>query len=121
MVAVLVVDDDKTSATTLADELLAANHDVTVVHSGKEALAAMQNKTMNLVITELMLPEVDGMQIISRIRSYYPDTVVIALTQPKSNGVDYLPLAKLVGADGCLSKPVTEDSLLGLVNELLTE
>lgn len=77
---ILVVDDSPDILETVANILKTASLKYTVTLSGAEALAIMEKEVFSLVISDLMMPEMDGIQLLGRIKASWPDTEVIIVT-----------------------------------------
>ncbi|MBI4818718.1 MAG: sigma-54-dependent Fis family transcriptional regulator [Deltaproteobacteria bacterium] len=114
---VLVVDDDSAIRVTLGALLRQAGYEVTEVSSGAAALDATQRSAVDSVITDLRMPGMDGMQLLSQLVARSPDLPVIVLTAHGS-----IPLAVeaiRAGAADFLSKPFERDELLRTVERSL--
>ena len=116
---ILVVDDDPNSRDILKRLLTLSGYEVETVISGKEAVKRLKRSKFNLVLTDLDMPDMDGITLLSHVKSQYPDIPVIMVTGRASG--ESRNEALEVGADGLLSKPYTEDQLLAIVSESLTE
>jgi len=103
MPRVLVVDDEQKIVTLLASALKARGHDVTGCGGGAEALEAVAAEHFDVVLTDLKMTPVGGLEILRRIRSQDPDTQVILLTA--HGNVDSAVEAMQEGAFHYLSKP----------------
>jgi DNA-binding response OmpR family regulator len=77
---VLVVDDEANIRLTLATLLRRAGFDVTAAEGGKEAIALLAQQTFDLMVVDLKMPEVDGMQVVATARLRQPDIAIIVLT-----------------------------------------
>lgn len=85
--------------------------------NGHEALQHPELPAAELVITDLMMPEKDGLEIIRKVRQLYPDKKLIAVSG--FYGTELLEAARHMGADVALSKPVRQEDLLRVVRDLL--
>jgi CheY-like chemotaxis protein len=74
-----------------------------------------------VVITDIFMPEMDGIETIDRIRAEYPDTRIIAMACGGERKQDYLKVARQIGADATLAKPFATAELLQLVRRLMRE
>ena len=79
-VRILVVDDDKELADTMMEFLLKLGYSVTVAYGGKEALSRFREGGFRLVITDLKMPEVGGLELLKRVRMVDDTVVVIVVT-----------------------------------------
>jgi len=113
---ILVVDDEKPLREFVARNLSVRGYDVTKAANGIEALAIFQTQPLDLIILDLMMPHMDGLELTQRIRrtSTVPIIVLSALDdeQDKVTALD-------LGADDYLTKPFGVDELLARVRGLL--
>jgi DNA-binding response OmpR family regulator len=116
---VLVVEDERDLAELLVYNLKRAGHEVTAVHDGRSALNRISVETPDLVILDLMLPELSGTEVASRIRTN-PVTagVPIIMVTAKADEVDQL-VGLSVGADDYVTKPFSMKVLLARVEAVL--
>ncbi len=77
---VMVVDDEEAFRTTLAKMLTAQGLEVTAVGSGREALTELENKPLDVIILDLRMPEMDGMETLDEVKKGHPDVEVVVLT-----------------------------------------
>jgi len=121
MANILVVDDVQQITASLRRTLSAAGHEVTVANTVDDALAAMSQGPHDLVITDLFIPDRDGLEFIKEVRARYPSVKILAI----SGGVGrfpadpYLKMSEFSGAQRTLTKPFEQAVLLKSVSELL--
>jgi DNA-binding response OmpR family regulator len=118
-VRILVIDDDDSVRFLLRQTLARAGHDVSEARNGNEAHQVFKEKPTQLVITDVLMPEKDGIEAIREFRENNPEVKIIAISgggriDPKM----CLMMAKHVGADRVLSKPFEAEALLSMVREL---
>lgn len=112
MATILVVDDDASIRRSLRRILELDGHDVQEAGNGSLALEGLTDRQLDLVITDIYMPEMDGIEFVIRFRDLHPDTPVIAIS-----GGGYAPKefvlkdASLIGATTTLSKPLTLDGV----------
>ncbi len=116
MAEVLVVDDDPTVREVVVSYLRAAGHDVTEVGDGESALAAVRDREPALVLLDLMLPGIDGLEVCRRLRET-SDVPVLMLTalgeeQDRVFGLE-------IGADDYVTKPFSPRELVLRVDSIL--
>jgi DNA-binding response OmpR family regulator len=116
MARVLVVDDDPTVREVVVSYLRAAKHEVAEASDGEAALATMRNKAADLVVLDLMLPGIDGLEVCRRLRTT-SDVPVIMLTA-LGNETDRVVGLEL-GADDYLTKPFSPRELVLRVESVL--
>ena len=121
MARILVVDEDGTTRRVIRALLEDAGHDVVEAENGKEGLRAMGVDVPALVITELYMDDMDGIEFLRTIRDRWPDEPVLVMSSRRGPTVDRIvKIAGLLGASGLLSKPIAEESLLEQVGAILT-
>lgn len=106
MAAILVVEDDELFAEMLVKMLLKLDHAPLHAHNGREALELYNPDNIDLVITDIVMPDKEGVELIIDLRKRYPDVKIIAMSgggrmQPGS----YLNTALQLGAGYALDKP----------------
>ena len=117
MAEVLVVDDDVTVREVVVSYLLAAGHTVTEAADGFAALAALRERPADLVVLDLMMPGVDGLEVCRRLRREAIDVPVIMLTALGSEQDRVLGLE--LGADDYVTKPFSPRELVLRVDSIL--
>ena len=120
MACILVIDDDRHVRDMLKQMLERNGHDVLAAKDGNEGLAAYRKSSVDLVITDILMPDKEGIQTIMELRREFPDVKIIAISGGGAVGPDtYLAMARELGADRTLSKPFTMATLSEMVKELL--
>lgn len=114
---ILVVEDDEMILRTLEFRLKKDGYAISVARNGKEALEKLKHNSYNLVITDLMLPFVTGMEVLSHIKSNLPDLPVIVLSGADEEGT--IMDAFKLGADDFIAKPFSPGELTLRVKRLL--
>ena len=120
---ILLAEDEPISQRTTAALLSRAGHETTVVGDGRAALAAVERDRYDLVLMDMQMPEMDGVEAIRRIRAL-PDTTgtgaaglrIVALTASAVPGA--AELCRAAGADAVLEKPLRLSSLAALLDRL---
>jgi DNA-binding response OmpR family regulator len=122
---VLIIEDDPVCVQLITRTLEARGHDVTTAADGRAGMKRFISDDFDLVISDLVMPDQDGIETIREIRRQKPDVAIIAvsggLTQPFGVSVDYLGAARLLGADATLKKPFMPSTLITLVDETLDQ
>lgn len=112
---ILVAEDEPVTARLIEAILRRASHAVTVVGTGVDALARLQQSRFDVLVTDWMMPEMDGIELIRRIRSdVVPAPVIIMATAIDLPAARQFALSS--GADGFIAKPVTATELLALLH-----
>ncbi len=94
-------------------------HEVIEASEGEAALKLQREREVDLVITDIIMPHLNGFSVIRQIRREYPNLAIIAASG--IGGEDYPHKASELGADRTLEKPFTRTELLEAVNELLAK
>ncbi len=113
---VLVVDDDRTVREVVVSYLRAGGHDVVEAGDGEAALAAMRRQRADLVVLDLMLPGIDGLEVCRRLRET-SDVPIIMLTALGAEADRLVGLQR--GADDYLTKPFSPRELVLRVDSVL--
>ena len=112
---VLVIEDNPEVREYLRVALEAQEYEVLTAAHGREALAYLNGHRVDAVITDLFMPEMDGIEIVAAVRKLFPGVRVIAMSGRP--GVDYLPVARELGVKHTLRKPFEIDELLAALQE----
>ena len=120
MASVLVVDDEQLVRETLRQFLEHAGHEVFEAANGTQALAAIKTRPYDLVITDILMPEKEGIETIMDLREQMPDLVIIAISGgDRAGAIDVLGIAKKLGANDVLVKPFRREEVLNAVEKAL--
>jgi len=114
---ILVVDDEADARTVLQDILERAGYEVQVCSSGEEAVQAVQGAPFDILLTDLRMPKMDGIQVLEAVRQINPDLVGIILTGYGT--IETAVRAMKVGAFEYLTKPFKVDEVLIVVKRAL--
>lgn len=118
--SILIIDDDAAVSRTLSLILTRAGYQVSCASTGRRGLALLAGGGFDLVLTDIIMPELDGIEAIRRIRDDYPNLRVIAMSGGgQIDKADFLHMAQVLGADRVMEKPVRSDQLLELVKTTL--
>lgn len=117
---ILVVDDDREIRDLMKHALGLAGYDVLTAADGLEANTALANTRIDAIITDLIMPEKDGMQLIGELRKTHPELRVVAMTGGGHIPTEqYFKVARAFGAHALLSKPFTHSELIETMAKLL--
>ena len=114
---VLVVDDDSVIRAMLHRTLENAGFPVVEAQSGREALARIEGKSIDLLITDLVMPDGEGLEVIRALKKTHPHLKVIAISGAFAGS--FLKTAELLGAHATLQKPFKLEELLDTVRKVL--
>lgn len=118
---VIAIADDIFEIQQLAREWLAtAGHTVTCVANGAELTRFASEHRLDVVITDIMMPERDGLEVIAEIKKTQPQVRIIAMSGGGAvmEATDCLRVAKRLGADGILKKPFNRAQLMNVLHEV---
>lgn len=116
---IMVVDDDPDAVTILKAVLEAKGYEVISALSGEELFSRLEEKKPDLILLDIMMPKIDGLEVLKRLRASPPTSVIpVILLTAKVQYQDVLGGYKQ-GADYYLTKPFTSTQLLNAINLLL--
>jgi YesN/AraC family two-component response regulator len=120
MARILLIEDDESVRTILYLTLVHVGHEVIEARNGREGLDRFRETKPDLVITDIVMPEKEGFEVLMKIRRKNPALKIIAISGGGlHNAAHYLHTAKLLGAAKVLAKPFSNEELMAAVNELL--
>ena len=120
MPRILVIDDEEPIRTILHRVLTSMGHTVIEAANGKEGLQKFAEHGADLVITDLVMPETEGFEVLMTLRGEHPEVKIIAISGGGRQGAsDNLKMAKYLGASRVIPKPMTMAQLTEALNELL--
>jgi two-component system chemotaxis response regulator CheY len=113
---ILIIDDDPFSRETLRLVLEEEGYDVACAEDGKRGLAIFALMRPDLVVTDIIMPEREGLETIREIRKVDAAIPIVAVSGGgRLKATDLLALARSFGADAALAKPLDPDELIGAV------
>jgi len=120
MKRILIIDDDEMIRVVFERFLKGKGYAVDCAASGKEGLQLLEIEPPDLVVTDIMMPETDGLEVVLSMHKTHPGIPVIAISGGMNVApMDFLPLVKKFGAAKVYYKPVELDDLLEGIEELL--
>jgi DNA-binding NtrC family response regulator len=114
---ILIVDDDPDVRLVLRRMLEPDGYEVGEAGHGREALEVIGHRPFDLLITDLIMPEQEGIETIQTFHRRYPEVKIIAISG--AYGSDYLRIAKHLGAHEVMQKPLRLQAVLSTVSRLL--
>jgi len=123
MARIIVIDDEEDLRSLLRLLLESEGHEVDEAENGAQGLAALAKQSYDLVITDVLMPEEDGIAVAKQAPKLQPNAKVLAI----SGGGAVLPtnwslkVMKMFGVNAALHKPFEEDEFIRVVDELLAE
>jgi DNA-binding response OmpR family regulator len=118
MVKILIVEDDETILMGLKDDMEFEGYEVTVADNGKEGYMLAKGKEFNLIILDILLPELTGFEICKKLREENVKTPIIMLTAARTEEMDKV-MGLEIGADDYVTKPVGSREMVARVKAIL--
>lgn len=116
----MVIDDDMLVRATLKAILADAGYDVTLAVDGKDGLRQLGGQPIDLVITDILMPEMEGIETIQTIRRRCPEIKILAISgSVTEQGPMFLEMAGKLGADEVLAKPSSPERIVEVIQGLL--
>jgi DNA-binding NtrC family response regulator len=115
---VLIVDDDQNSCTVLKNILEKRGHEVGIAHKGEEAIEMAKNKVYKVILIDMKLPTINGLETYFAIKEVNPEAIAIMMTGYRQEMEDLVDTALKNSAYTCLYKPIDMSELIKLVDEL---
>ncbi len=120
MARILLIDDDPSIRAIFKRYLEAHGYEVDEAADGNAGLSSIAGCAPDLVVTDVMMPEKDGLEVVMELRKSNPDLPVIAISGGmRIAPMDFLPTIKKFGACKVFYKPVELEELLGAISEQL--
>jgi CheY-like chemotaxis protein len=122
MPRILLIDDDPLMRRAMIAPLERHGHQIAEAGDGLAGLVAYKETVFDLVITDIIMPDMEGLETVLALRKFSPKVKIIAMSAGgKGNADDYLELAKRFGAHRTLRKPFTSEELISTVEAVLAE
>ena len=121
MARVLIVEDDANLRLILQNVVDQAGHTTYVATDGQDALNQVQQEPPDIVVTDIIMPEKEGIELILSLRKEFPEIRIIAISGGGQLGADhYLDMAREFGADITIGKPFDKQCFMDAITELLS-
>ncbi len=118
---VLVIDDDETMIHLISALLEEINCEVKTASNGLVAMKLLDEHGFDLVITDIIMPGMEGLELVRKVSRSHPDVKIIAMSGYRASGhLDYLKHAQEFGADQTFEKPFDVELFLNSVKDLVT-
>lgn len=129
MTKILLIDDEPDVRESVAKVLTRAGYEVSTTEDAEQGLLLLEEQDFDLLISDIIMPGIDGVHAIKLIRKSHPDMKILAISGGGNFGLEsykpeaitttaYLQAAKEAGADWVLTKPFERTDLLGCVQQL---
>ena len=119
MAHILIIEDDDQLRSLMRQVLEQQNYEVAEAKNGNEGLIQYRLKQGELIITDLIMPDKDGLMAIQELLAEFPKAQIIAISGGPQGNAAWLPIAKRVGAQRVLKKPFSNQQLIETVKEVL--
>jgi CheY-like chemotaxis protein len=120
MARILIVDDNPDICFLMKRLLEMNGHDALTAFNGHDVINCLEHGPFDILITDIIMPKMDGIELIMTIRPKYPQLKIIAMSGGgKISAKEYLEMARLLKVRQVLTKPITSADLLTAVNDLL--
>jgi len=122
MARILVIDDEPYILMMLKKMLEKAGHEVDMAVNGEEGMELFNKYHADLIITDIVMPEKEGLETIRELKKKHPKLKVIAISGGgRVDSKEYLDSARLFGASRIFKKPFKQKEIINAVEELLSE
>lgn len=122
MKRILVIDDERQICEMLRKKLESVGYEVAEAPNGKVGLKLHKENLFDLIITDIFMPEKEGLETIRELKQDYPQLKIIAITGGYSSGPEeLLNVARMLGADRTFPKPFKLKDIVEAINQLLRE
>jgi len=123
MKRIMIVEDDDIMRDMLVQMLSKEGYSVTAYSNGRDATLACESEKFDLVVTDMVMPIMDGIQTVRELCKNHKGIKIIAISggDRSFDGTTYLYIADHIGADKVFEKPFGRDEFLKAINELLNE
>lgn len=122
MSRILIIDDDQDILNILQPVLEDYNYEVFATTSAPDGLKTLSEQSIDIVVTDILMPDLDGIEVIQALKSEYPEVKIIAMSgggSDRKKFQEYLPIAKRLGADEIIPKPIDLNLLLKTIQDLI--
>jgi CheY-like chemotaxis protein len=120
MARILVIDDDPAVRLSVQLVLEHDGHQVVCAADGEEGLLTFASMPPDLVVTDIIMPNIEGIETIMEIRKRDPKTPILAISGgTRLSSIDFLRMAEMLGANAILPKPFERQDLIAAVRRLL--
>jgi DNA-binding NtrC family response regulator len=120
MVKILIVEDDEAVRLATKFVLEGAGHQVVEARNGLRIEATIDEHKPDLVLTDMLMPDRDGVETVLALRRHYPKLPIIAMSGGGKRGMLDLDMVKRLGAWATLDKPFDAEKLKGVIEDVLS-
>ncbi len=116
---ILIIEDDDSYRNMLGSALECEGYRVTLAENGKVGIKAFRNDPADVVLTDVIMPEKEGIETIMDLRKTYPELKIIAMSGGAPHSETYLKICAQLGAESTLSKPFSLTTLNSTIRATL--
>ncbi|MCZ6799708.1 MAG: response regulator [Nitrospirae bacterium] len=117
---ILVIDDAADICTSFQERLTIEGYQVWTAPNGRKGLQLYHDHSFDLVITDVLMPELDGLEVVRTLRRFSTTLPIIVMSGGGNRDLDFLMEAKEFGATRTISKPFHPDKLVAMIHTLLS-
>lgn len=118
MARILITDDEAPVRAMMATVLRQVGYDVVEAKNAREAVEMHREAPADLIVTDLVMKDMDGTELLRRVRAFAPHTPIVGVSGARHAKI-YLNMATLLGAERVLAKPFTTEAFLAAVSGAL--
>jgi DNA-binding response OmpR family regulator len=119
MIKFLIVDDEPDVVDSVSELFTLRNYNVITATSGTQALEMVKKENPNIIILDIRMPDISGMEVLKEVKKSHPKTRVIMLTGVEDDATKNMAIG--LGASGYLTKPYSYSDLLEMSRKLIQE
>ncbi len=120
---ILLIDDDELVVSSIAGQLELHGHEIEIACNGRQGIRRFAEDQFDVIVTDILMPEMDGLELLRELRTQNPSIPIIAMTGGGSRSyqaagghtVDYAQMAERLGATDSIRKPFSARDLLALI------
>ena len=117
--SILIIDDDSYVRNSLKQVLEFHGYKVYEARNGKEGIEAYRRINTDIVLTDIYMPDKDGLETLREIKKEFPDAKIIVMSGFYQSNMDFFEVARSLGAIVCINKPFTADDIIEVVDSTL--
>jgi len=121
MACILFIDDDPFTLEMLSKAVEVLGHDSIIANSGQEAIKILEERTPDLIFTDMRLPDTDGASLIGQLRSLEHVAQIPIFVLSANPAIDADELVKAAGAQAYLDKPIRLQTLMDIIHAYISE
>lgn len=121
MIRIMVVDDDEAFRQTVCELLAEGDFEILSAESGTQLFTVLKKQSVDIVLTDIVMPDEDGLEIVRKIKKMNPAPKIVAMSGGgRIAATDYLEIARLMGVSATIQKPFKQQELVGLLQQVFS-